>query len=152
MIKDLRSDSLPNSYRRRIRSISELADLSQLDTRIGELSNEFERVISEIVKEHFDTMSLGKSAAMFLLGLVPGLGDFIGGADLLKEVASKLSARRSKGWVGFSREGTHQARNLTKPNVAKRLPGLSVSTSFRLSGVPPNGLSLIGKVFFFQQS
>lgn len=100
-IHDLRSDRLLKSYRRRLQNVSGLDHISDLDARVSELSEEFERITEKIVQDHFDTMSLGKSAAMFLLGLIPVAGNIIGGAGLLKEVAHKLEARKNKGWVGF---------------------------------------------------
>ena len=101
VIHDLRTDSLLKSYRRRIQNVSGLDDISDLDARVGELSDEFERVTKQIVQDHFDTMSLGKSAAMFLVGLIPVVGNIIGGAGLLKEIADKIEARKNRGWVAF---------------------------------------------------
>jgi hypothetical protein len=101
MIKDLRNDRLLKSYRRRIGNVSGLADVSDVDNRVKELSSEFDQETRKIVAEHFDTMSLGKSAVMFLLGLIPAIGDFIGGAGLVRETVTKLSERKNKGWVGF---------------------------------------------------
>ena len=101
VIHDLRSDGLLKSYRRRIGTIAEAKDLTDLDKRLVELSAEFERVTRQIVESHFETASLGKSALMFVLGLIPGAGNAIGAVGLLKEVADKLAARRNLGWVGF---------------------------------------------------
>jgi hypothetical protein len=101
VIEDLRNDNLLKSYRQRIGAIENSKELTDLEVRLAELSAEFERVTSKIVKDHFDTASLGQSAIMFLLGLIPGAGNVIGAIGLLKEVADKLAARREAGWVGF---------------------------------------------------
>jgi hypothetical protein len=101
VIKDLRNDGLLKSYRQHIGNISEIENLSELDARVANLSNEFERVSAKIVAEHFETMSLGRSTILFLLGLIPTVGSIIAGSALLKEVADKLRARQENGWIGF---------------------------------------------------
>jgi hypothetical protein len=75
--------------------------LSELDAHVEELSNEFERVTAQIVADHFETASLGTSTALFLLGLIPTIGNVIGAGALLAEVTEKLQSRRENGWVGF---------------------------------------------------
>jgi hypothetical protein len=101
VIHDLRNDGLLKSYREHIGNISRIENLSGLDDRVRELSAEFERQTMKIVAEHFDTMSLGRSTILFLLGLFPTVGNIIGAGGLLQEVASKLRERKENGWVGF---------------------------------------------------
>ncbi len=100
-VRELRNDGLLKSYRQRIGNVANLDGMSDLDRRVAELSNEFERTTSKIVADHFDTMSLGRSTILFLLGLIPTVGSLIGAGGLLQEVADKLGARKEYGWVGF---------------------------------------------------
>jgi hypothetical protein len=99
-IADLRTDGLLKQYRKKIQTVS-IDDICDVDKRVGELSNEFERITHHIVQEHFETTGLFKSSAMFLIGLVPYVGNVIGAGVLLKEVHEKMKARKEKGWVGF---------------------------------------------------
>jgi hypothetical protein len=68
---------------------------------VGELSAEFEKITTKIVEEHLDTTGLFKSIAMFVVGLIPYVGNIISGGEMLKNVHDKIIARRDCGWVGF---------------------------------------------------
>ncbi len=100
-IADLRSDSLLKSFRRRIDNVPTAANLVEVDSRLAELSREFERVTLSIVEQHFETSSLSNSAASFVVGFIPVVGNVVGAAGLAKEISDKLVARRDDGWVGF---------------------------------------------------
>lgn len=120
VINDLRSDSLLKAYRRRIDSLGPASDLSELDTRLLELSNEFERVTRKIVEAHYDISSLGVSAGSFLLGLVPGAGEVLGGLDFAKDVLEKLRARKNSGWVGFIGRARTKLENAQQQDSAAK--------------------------------
>jgi hypothetical protein len=105
-IQDLRTDGLLKSYRRKVGAVADLRDISTLDTRLGELSSEFERITRKIVADHLSTSSLGESTVMFILGLIPALGNIVGAGGLLKDVLAKLEARRNAGWVGLLGKAT----------------------------------------------
>lgn len=111
-IADLRSDSLLKSYRRRIELVENSTDLLEVDKRLTELSVEFDSVTRKIVEEHYNTSSLGKSTASFLVGLMPAVGNAIGALGLAKEVSDKLIARRNSGWVGFLGRANSKLHNV----------------------------------------
>ncbi|WP_114751946.1 hypothetical protein [Pleomorphovibrio marinus] len=99
-ILNLRGDNLLKKYRKKIQNVT-LDDIQDVDKRVGELSMEFEKVTSNIVSEHFDTSGMFKSTAMFLVGLIPFVGNFIGGGQVMKEIYDKIRLRQEKGWIGF---------------------------------------------------
>ncbi len=101
MIGGLRNDSLLKSYRNKIGDIAQIDSLADLDTRVQELSDEFERVAARIVAEHFDLASLGTSTIELLLGLIPATGVIAGIGGFAKDVVEKMYARHKDGWVGF---------------------------------------------------
>jgi hypothetical protein len=105
-IADLRSDRLLKEYRKKMQTVS-IDDIRDIDQRVDELSKEFEKITQHIVQEHFETTGLFKSSAMFLLGLVPYVGNVIGAGGLLKEIHDKIKARKEKGWVGFLGKAQH---------------------------------------------
>ena len=99
-IANLRSDTLLKKYRKKIQEVS-VDDLAEVDKRVGELSTEFEKITSKLIKEHYETTGLFKTVAMFLLGFIPVAGNIIGGAGVLKEIHDKIKDRQESGWVGF---------------------------------------------------
>jgi hypothetical protein len=99
-IADLRSDGLLKQYRRKLQT-SSVDNVHDIDQRVGELSAEFEKITTKIVEEHLDTTGLFKSIAMFVVGLIPYVGNIISGGEMLKNVHDKIIARRDCGWVGF---------------------------------------------------
>jgi hypothetical protein len=99
-IANLREDSLLKKYRQKIQTVT-IDEISEIDKRVGELSKEFEKISSKIVTQHFETNGLFVSAAMFLIGLIPVLGNIAGGGQVLKDIHDKIKLREEKGWVGF---------------------------------------------------
>jgi hypothetical protein len=101
MIADLRSDSLLKAYRNKISGIEDITDPTQLDDRLQVLSDEFERETRKIVSAHFQTANICVNTILFLVGIIPTVGTFIGGGNLIREIIQQLQRRREKGWVGF---------------------------------------------------
>lgn len=97
---DLRNDRLLKEYRKKIQTVS-TDDIRCVDQRVAELSKEFEKITRKIVQQHLDTTGLFKSTVMFLIGLVPYIGNIVGAGGLLKDVHDNIKARKEKGWVGF---------------------------------------------------
>ncbi|SCY42801.1 hypothetical protein SAMN05216420_10652 [Nitrosospira sp. Nl5] len=87
-------------YRKKIQTVS-IDDIRDVDRRVAELSKEFEKITCQVVQQHFETTGLYKSTAMFLVGLVPYVGNIIGAGGLLKEIYDTIKARKEKGWIGF---------------------------------------------------
>ncbi|MBL7821456.1 MAG: hypothetical protein JNL65_12655 [Saprospiraceae bacterium] len=99
-IHNLREDSLLKKYRQKIQDVS-VNEINDVDKRIGELSKEFEKISLKIVSEQFETTGLFTGTAMFLVGLIPTIGNIIGGGQVLNDIYSNIKLREQKGWVGF---------------------------------------------------
>ena len=97
---DLRSDSLLKEYRKKIQTVS-INNLQDVDRRVAELSKEFEKITREIVRQHFEMAGQFKSSMMFVVGLVPHVGNVIAAVNELNGIRNKIKAREEKGWVGF---------------------------------------------------
>ncbi|MGA0557383.1 hypothetical protein ACO2Q8_12070 [Larkinella sp. VNQ87] len=99
-IEELRSDSLLKAYRRKINSVA-IDDIHNIDKRVGELSDEFIKITKKIVMSQFDTSGLYISGLMFLIGLVPVVGNYFGASGVFLEIRDKIKAKKEMGWVGF---------------------------------------------------
>ncbi|WCL51465.1 hypothetical protein [Leptospira sp. GIMC2001] len=111
-IEELRNDNLLKLYRNKIDNQLSVEDITNLDNKIQELSNEFDSIVNRIVRDKFNKISVGKSAALYFLGLIPTAGNFIGGFGLLKETVDLIQARNNEGWTGFLGQAKKMVNNL----------------------------------------
>jgi hypothetical protein len=66
------------------------------------------------VADHFETKGLFTGIAMFLVGLIPTIGNIVGGGQVVNDIHKKLTLRKEKGWVGFlgkARNTLHDINN-----------------------------------------
>lgn len=109
-ILNLRTEPLLKSFRRKAGTI-EIKELDEIDKKVSEISKQFEKVTHDLVQKNFETTGLFYSAASFLIGFAPIIGNIVGGAELLKDIRENIELRKEKGWVGFLGKAHHTMKN-----------------------------------------